>query len=231
MVPHDGPGSRDHYEWAGQYAPKAGPTESAGIPRGHDGPRRRRLGRFLFFEAERRGAERVLATDSFVWDGDVDGAGKEGFDLAKQALGSQVEEMHIDALEVSAERVGTWDMVFFLGVLYQMRHPLLTLERIAEVTERVLVLETLVDMLSCRRPAIAFYPGSEVAQDETNWCGPNPAAVAAMLRTVGFSRIEFVSPSRPLYFRIARSLWYRDKSGHQFWAGLRTDRVAVHAWK
>ncbi len=186
---------------------------------------------FFSFEAERRGAARVLATDSFVWDGNVEGFGKKGFELAKQALGSHVEEMHIDALELNAERVGTWDMVFFLGVLYHMKHPLLALERVAEVTEKVLVLETLVDMLAYRRPAMAFYAGREVAQDDTNWCGPNPAAIAAMLRTVGFSRVDFVAPARPLYFRVARSLWHRYKSGHQFGAGVRTDRVVVHAWK
>jgi tRNA (mo5U34)-methyltransferase len=186
---------------------------------------------FFSFEAERRGAARVLATDSFVWEGNVEGFGKQGFELAKQALGSNVEEMHIDALELSADKVGTWDMVFFLGVLYHMKHPLLVLEKVADVTEKLLVMETLVDMLSYRRPAMAFYAGSEVAQDDTNWCGPNPAAIAAMLRTVGFKRIEFVAPARPLYFRIARSLWHRYNSRHQFWAGIRTDRVVVHAWK
>jgi tRNA (mo5U34)-methyltransferase len=186
---------------------------------------------FFSFEAERRGAARVLATDSFAWHGNVAGFSKEGFDFAKQALGSHVEEMHIDALELSADKVGTWDVVFFLGVLYHMKHPLLALEKVADVTGNMLVLETLVDMLSSRRPAFAFYAGSEVAQDETNWCGPNPAAVAAMLRTVGFKRVEVVSGARPLHFRVARSLWHRYNSGHQFWTGVRTDRIVVHAWK
>lgn len=186
---------------------------------------------FFSFEAERRGAARVLATDSFVWQGNVQGYGKEGFDLAKQALGSGVEEMHIDALDLRADQVGTWDVVLFLGVLYHMKHPLLALERVAEVTGKMLVLETLVDMLSYRRPAMAFYAGTEVAHDDTNWCGPNPAAVAAMLRTVGFRRVEFVSGARPYYFRVARSALHRLKDRQQFWSGLRTDRIVVHAWK
>jgi tRNA (mo5U34)-methyltransferase len=186
---------------------------------------------FFSFEAERRGAARVLATDSFVWQSNVEGYGKEGFDFAKQALGSQVEEMHIDVLDLSADEIGTWDVVFFLGVLYHMRHPLLALDRVAEVTGKMLVLETLVDMLSYRRPAMAFYAGSEVARDDTNWCGPNPAAVVAMLRTVGFRRIEVVSGARPFPFRLARSAWHRVKNRHQFWSGIRTDRIVVHAWK
>jgi tRNA (mo5U34)-methyltransferase len=186
---------------------------------------------FFSFEAERRGAARVLATDSFVWQSNVEGYGKEGFDFAKQALGSQVEEMHIDVLDLSADEIGTWDVVFFLGVLYHMRHPLLALDRVAEVTGKMLVLETLVDMLSYHRPAMAFYAGSEVARDDTNWCGPNPAAVVAMLRTVGFRRIEVVSGARPFPFRLARSAWHRVKNRHQFWSGIRTDRIVVHAWK
>ena len=40
---------------------------------------------FFSFEAERRGAERVLATDSFCWGGGGWGT-KDGFDLARRAL-------------------------------------------------------------------------------------------------------------------------------------------------
>ena len=51
---------------------------------------------------------------------------------------------------------------FFLGVLYHMKHPLLALERVSSVTKKMLILETAVDALWSRRPAMAFYPGSEV---------------------------------------------------------------------
>ena len=49
---------------------------------------------FFSFAAERRGAARVLATDKVCWN--LYGmATKDGFDLAKRALGSRVEEMEI----------------------------------------------------------------------------------------------------------------------------------------
>src|SRR5713101_1737289 len=96
---------------------------------------------FFSFEAERRGAERVLATDSFVWRGGWP-TGKAGFELARRALNSRVEDMEIDVLELSPERVGTFDIVLFLGVLYHMRHPLLALERVASVTRELLIVET-----------------------------------------------------------------------------------------
>ena len=103
--------------------------------------------------------------------------------------------MQIDVLDLSPERVGTFDIVLFLGVLYHLRHPLLALERVASVTRDQLILETHVDMLDVDRPAMAFYPGAELNNDHTNWCGPNPPMVLAMLQVVGFTRaVAFAGP-------------------------------------
>lgn len=186
---------------------------------------------FFSFEAERRGAQRVLATDSYVWNGSHEWADKRGFDLAKATLGSKVEDLQIDVLELCPERVGMFDVVLFLGVLYHMKHPLLSLERVASVTREMIVVETVVDLLWHRRAALAFYPSDELGQDATNWFGPNPAAVVGMLKTVGFNRIEIVSGLRPFYFRLARTAYLKWKRGNQFWSMLRTDRIVVHAWK
>jgi tRNA (mo5U34)-methyltransferase len=182
---------------------------------------------FFSFEAEKRQAKRVLATDSFVWRE----FGKEGFDLSKDYLKSDVEEMVIDVLELSPEKVGEWDIVLFLGVLYHMQHPLLSLQKVASVTKKMLIVETLVDMLMCKRPAMAFYQGGEMSNDSTNWVGPNPEAVIAMLKTVGFTKVEVVSGVRSFLFRICKSAWYKYKYNYPFWSSVRTDRIVVHAWK
>jgi hypothetical protein len=86
-------------------------------------------------------------------------------------------------------------------------------------------------MLAHRRPAMAFYVDDELGRDPTNWCGPNPAAVVGMLKTVGFRRVEIVSGVRSPLFRLAKSAYYWKKVRHQFWATTRTDRIVVHAWK
>lgn len=140
----------------------------------------------------------MLATDSYCWSGEGWGS-KAGFDLARTALGPNVEDKEIDVLELSPEAVGLFDLVLFLGVLYHMRHPLLALERVAGVTREQLILDTQVDLLWRRRPAVALYPEAELADDSTNWWGPNPSAVDAMLREVGFETIEVVAqfPSFP----------------------------------
>jgi tRNA (mo5U34)-methyltransferase len=165
---------------------------------------------FFSFEAERRGALDVLATDHFCWGGGGCGT-KAGFDLAHKVLRSRVRAKQIDVLDLAPEAVGLFDLVFFLGVLYHMRHPLLALERVASVTRKQLILETHVDILDCPRPAMAFYPGDELCKDATNWCGPNPSMLDAMLRTVGFTNIKL--HSGPLSF-----------SGD-------SQRVVFHAWK
>lgn len=185
---------------------------------------------FFSFEAERRGAGRVLATDHFCWGGAGWGT-KDGFELARAVLTSQVEDIEVDVLDLSPQRVGVFDVVLFLGLLYHTRHPLLALERIFAVTRDLLIVETVVDLLSCRGPAVAFYPDSELYGDRTNWWGPNPAAVTAMLQSVGFSRVEVVSSHRSLPARAGRALWERARSGQPFRAGLQRDRVAFHAWR
>ena len=141
------------------------------------------------FECEKRGASDVLATDWFCWEGPGWGK-KASFELARQALGSRVRDCTVDVLALDPGQLGTFDIVLFLGVLYHMRHPLLALEKVASLTREMLVLETHVDMLHEPRPAMAFYPGAELASDPSNWFGPNPACVVAMLRDVGFTRIE-----------------------------------------
>lgn len=182
---------------------------------------------FYSFEAERRGAARVLATDHFCWSGPGWGS-KAGFELARRALGSRVEDLDIDVLDLSPERVGTFDVVLFLGVLYHMRHPLLALERVASVTGRYLVLETAVDMLWTKRPALAFYPSAELDRDPTNWFGPNVPAIIGLLRAVGFRSVEVVSKTS-LPHRIARAAkWTLQRRG-RFWPTVSQGRVVVRA--
>jgi tRNA (mo5U34)-methyltransferase len=191
---------------------------------------------FFSFEAERRGAERVVAADSFAWNG-ANWSNKDGFELARSVKHSRVEDVDIDVMELSPDAIGTFDLVFLLGVLYHLRHPLLALERVASVTKGQLILETHVDMTSMRRPAMAFYPNWELRQDPTNWWGPNPEAVKAMLLDVGFSRVETVTPDTwgyraariarraPQYLRVLAR--YRARP----WESPLQGRAVFHAFK
>ncbi len=182
---------------------------------------------FYSFEAERRGAQRVLATDSYCWSGEGWGT-KAGFELARETLGSRVEDLEIDVMDLSAEALGgRFDIVLFLGVLYHLRHPLLALEKVADVTGELLILETQVDLLDVRRPAMAFYPGAELNGDGTNWWAPNIPGMIAMLKDVGFDEVTLVTPPRSRPFRLTRALYRSLRrlpgSEHQ------QDRLVFHA--
>jgi len=181
---------------------------------------------FYAFEAERRGA-RVTATDTAVWRNPH--IGKAGFDLARQVLGSSVEDREVDVLDLSPQTVGTFDLVLFLGVLYHLPNPLLALERVASVTRTQLIMETHVDLLGSRRPAAAFYPGDELQGDGSNWWGPNLAAAKGMLRAVGFPRVEVVFVS-PWTTRLARAAKHRYQ-GRSALTAVRQGRAVLHAFK
>src|SRR3954469_14991055 len=84
---------------------------------------------FFSFEAERRGARRVVAADSFAWNG-ANWSTKEGFELAREALGSRVEDADVDVMDLDPLALGTFDLVLCLGVLYHLRDPLGGLERV-----------------------------------------------------------------------------------------------------
>lgn len=182
------------------------------------------------FQAERLGAASVLATDSYLW-GDAPGTSKAAFDFAREALSSKVESKYLQVLDHSPETVGgVFDLVLFLGVLYHMRHPLLALERLFSVTGKQAILESHVDLLDYDRPAMAFYPGDDLNGDPSNWWGPNVLAVEAMLRSVGFQRVQLVSltPYKAMNPDLGVFKWGQSKID---WSGKKQGRGLWHAWR
>lgn len=149
---------------------------------------------FFSFEAERRGASRVLATDSVVWEGRVPGYSKAGFLCARARLGSRVEDLQIDAFELCPETVGLWDVTLLAGVLYHVRDPWLLLNKAASVTRELLIVETVTSLRFWPLPAISIY-GSGFRGDPTNFCAPNIAALKVILRDCGFPKVQVVSRS------------------------------------
>jgi len=139
-------------------------------------------------EAMQRGASRVLATDHWVWHNGYD---RTCFDLARAHLAPSIEAMDVDVADLSAERLGRFDVVLFMGVFYHLRHPFQTLERVAKLARECLVVESRLVQTLTRRPMMRFYPRSELDGDPTNWWAPNRACVEATLRDLGFRRIMF----------------------------------------
>ena len=150
---------------------------------------------------KRRGADRVLGID---WD--------ERY-LAQARLAADIAGLEIEFRRLSVYDVGSlgerFDIVFFLGVFYHLRHPLLALDLIhAHVARDLLVFQTLqrgsvnVEAVAADYPfgetAVFDAPGfprmhfieKSYAHDPTNWWVPNRAAVEAMLRSAGFAIVS-----------------------------------------
>jgi len=141
------------------------------------------------FEAKRRGAARVLATDSVCWT-DPRYRGRETIELARQALGLDIELQAMVPHELDPALHGTFDIVLLLGVFYHLLDPLSLLPRLRAATGKLLLLETLLEARDTLRPQMVFLPGAE-GGDASNWWGPNIACMFHLLRIHGFSRILF----------------------------------------
>lgn len=158
---------------------------------------------FNSFEAHRRGASRVLATDHFVWLEKSCGD-RRSFEFARAHFAPSVEVLDIDLPDITESAIGRFDVVLFAGVLYHLRHPFATLEKLAPLARETFIVETHLETVIGTRPTMIFYPGSELNNDPTNWWGPNRACVEAMLKDVGFSTVGYrhhpiYGPSRGIF--------------------------------
>lgn len=143
---------------------------------------------FFSFEAERRGASRVLATDWHCWGGTGWGT-QAGFNYSREALSSKVEDLQIDVPDITPEAVGMHDIVLLSGVLYHVTDPLMILKRAADVTRECLIVETAVALVDVKEPAMQFLNAMPGNSDPSNFWAPNPAAVVAMLKWCGFKTV------------------------------------------
>ena len=169
---------------------------------------------FFSFECERRGADRVLAVDSYAWDR----FGMREFEAARERLGSKVEHRRADVHELDPAEIGQFDLVLLLGVFYHLRDPLAALERVARVTRRLLICEThvLLPFVHERYPLVPFFPGDERAwQAPYEMCAmPTMAALTQMLQSVGFSDVQTVyTPSFRYWKKFVALVTNRPQSG------------------
>ena len=151
---------------------------------------------FYSFELARRGA-RVTAID-------LDERYLRQAEWARRQFGLEdrveLRRLHVYDLLSLDER---FDLVLFLGVLYHLRYPLLALDAVADLAERLLVVQTLTTgdpdvteppddlpfeerhrLREAGWPSTAFVE-HRLAGDPTNWWVPNEACVEAMLRSCG----------------------------------------------
>ena len=155
------------------------------------------------FKAEQYGAKRVLATD--VWYNapfnkeywDTIRNGNEGFLYAKKILNSKVDHLNIDILSMSEQSPGPFDVVFFVGVLYHLQHPLKALQILASICREMLILESAI--FSPKDKAVEKFNQDTPIMNFRGTSGwfPNKKCLEEMLTVAGFQSIDYQS-SKPV---------------------------------
>ena len=90
----------------------------------------------------------------------------------------------MDFYELPGAGLGKFDIVFFLGVLYHVRHPLLALEIVCALTKDVAIVDSFVtdpddwQEHAGEIPTMEFYELDELGNQFGNWVGPTRAMLA-----------------------------------------------------
>lgn len=117
-----------------------------------------------------------------------------------------------------ADHRDSYDLVWFMGVFYHLRYPLLALDIISQITRRMLVFQSLSmggneemrvpqnlpfddreAMEERAWPKMAFIP-HELANDPTNWWVPNHQAMLSLLDNCGFDVVA--QPAHETYVAV-----------------------------
>jgi tRNA (mo5U34)-methyltransferase len=135
------------------------------------------------FEAERRGAARVVAVD-------IASPSHFGFAAIREFLGSRVEFLQGSIYELPSVLKESFDFVLFLGVFYHLRHPLLALDQLRLLSRGDVFIEgEISDHLLKERASeayVRFYRGAELCGDSSNWFVPTLAALQDWIASSGF---------------------------------------------
>ncbi len=156
---------------------------------------------FFSFEAEKRGAH-VIAVDIQPID-DI------GLGVAKEILNSKVEFIQSNVYDLTLEKIGgePVDVIFFLGLMYHLRHPLLAIDNLwkllkpngeiyletAYLDEYFVVNDNVFTSLENIHPVLPqtallqYYRNDELNPgDFSNWFSPNMKALEDILYSAGF---------------------------------------------
>ena len=160
------------------------------------------------FQALHRGAHEVVAIDDFSDRRDtiqkVPRPKWETFDLCRAALGyskDRCRRIEVNVYDVTPETLGLFDVVFFFGTLYHLRHSLLALDKLSAVcTSRIFVESAISDDYSpyygldegyAEDMVMEFFPDAQLGQNPTNWWSPTSTCLDSMVRAAGFQSVAY----------------------------------------
>lgn len=118
-----------------------------------------------------------------------------GFKWLHEHFESKVRREARSVYDLNPEQDGEFDLIFNYGLLYHLRHPLLSLDRCRAVCRGAMILETHAVNTLGDLPVSFFYE-DDVFRGPTNWCGPTEACVVQWLRSAGFPHVYVAERQR-----------------------------------
>jgi len=161
-------------------------------------------GGFYCVEAKRRGAGRVLGVD-----GQRQHVRQALF--VRKVLGLGLEFRRFSVYDLQPATVGVFDITLALGLVYHLKHLVLALERLYEVTNELLIIETAIippeqtppsfvqalgEIRQTLHPLVYAENPPEAKEQVYNWFLPSPGALRALLLNTGFEEVRVFSVIR-----------------------------------
>jgi len=138
---------------------------------------------FFTRQATLRGAD-VTAVDFRAKNG-------HGFGVMEQVMGRTFPYIHANVLELDTGKLGTFDIVLFLGVLYHLPDMICALHKVRALCGETLFLETHSDNDFCPGYSAArYYKSDSLVGDLSNFWSPNTLCVLDMLYDAGFDIVR-----------------------------------------
>lgn len=139
------------------------------------------------FEAERRGAAEVIATDLVRHRNHPE---QPTFELAHAILGSHVRyEPNVSVYDVARLGRTDFDIVLFFGVYYHLKHPLLALSRLRQVLREGGRLLIEGEVVPTHENVARFFYQEAYKNDVSNWWVPSIRCLREWVECSAF-RIE-----------------------------------------
>lgn len=158
---------------------------------------------FYSVEAKRRNAGRVLGVDAMRRE-------IMQADFVRRALGLDIEFRPLSVYDLSVGSVGRFDVTLALGLIYHLKHLVLGLEKLAQVTKDTLIVETALlpkrsKLLGSASRQAEYVVGAlrrplhtigwienppEASESAYNWFLPSLDGAVALLRAVGFRDVS-----------------------------------------
>src|SRR5256885_714282 len=161
-------------------------------------------GGFYCVEAKRRGAHRVLGVD-----GQRQHVRQALF--VRKVLGLDLEFRRFSVYDLDPATVGVFDVTLALGLVYHLKHLVLALERLYDVTREILIVETAIippeqtpssfiqplgEIRQTLHPIFSAENPPEAKEQVYNWFLPSPDALRGLLLNVGFANVSVFSVVR-----------------------------------